>query len=171
MMAGLTTTDLAAALLRDVRDEIHKAIHDPGKTEGKRGDRTLTAWQTDAVMRAVLAALTAALDGVDERAVEVIERLRNPIVLAVKGTIPEAVQEALGPLIVDRVNAADLITALLAQNAALAASEARVAKLVEEIKRLTEVIDSTADYLEENHQSQGKPYRWLRAATTEEGKQ
>lgn len=56
-----------------------------------------------------------------------------------------------------------------AAETALAAERAKVAKLVEEIKRLTEVIDSTADYLEENHQSQGKPYRWLRAAITEAG--
>lgn len=42
-----------------VRDELRKrvmrAIFDPGATEGFKGDRDLTTWQTDAVMRALAA--------------------------------------------------------------------------------------------------------------------
>lgn len=40
------------------RKAIAAAIFDPGATEGLKGERTLTEWQTDAVMR-VLSALTA----------------------------------------------------------------------------------------------------------------
>ncbi len=40
------------------RKAIAAAIFDPGATEGPKGERTLTEWQTDAVMR-VLSALTA----------------------------------------------------------------------------------------------------------------
>ncbi len=43
------------------------AIFDPGATEGLKGDRTLTEWQTDSVMRALSAAPSgqAPLEGVD----------------------------------------------------------------------------------------------------------
>lgn len=34
-----------------LRERISRAIFDPGETEGYKGDRTLTDWQTDAVMR------------------------------------------------------------------------------------------------------------------------
>lgn len=51
-----TPTPLAAALaVPEVRKAIAKAIFDPGATEGYKGDRTLTQWQVDAVMRALAA--------------------------------------------------------------------------------------------------------------------
>lgn len=34
-----------------LRERISRAIFDPGQTEGYKDDRTLTDWQTDAVMR------------------------------------------------------------------------------------------------------------------------
>lgn len=37
-----------------VRKRVATAIFDPGVTEGYKGDRTLTEWQVDAVMRAIL---------------------------------------------------------------------------------------------------------------------
>lgn len=37
-----------------LRKIVAAAIFDPGKTEGYKGDRTLTEWQTDAVMRALM---------------------------------------------------------------------------------------------------------------------
>ncbi|QRM44012.1 hypothetical protein [Rhizobium sp. BG4] len=37
----------------DLRKRIAGAIFDPGATEGVKGDRHLTTWQTDAVMRAI----------------------------------------------------------------------------------------------------------------------
>jgi len=39
--------------LPEVRKRVASAIFDPGATEGYKGDRTLTEWQTDAVMRAL----------------------------------------------------------------------------------------------------------------------
>jgi hypothetical protein len=35
----------------NLRGRIMRAIFDPGATEGFKGDRDLTTWQTDAVMR------------------------------------------------------------------------------------------------------------------------
>lgn len=40
----------------DLRKRIMRAIFDPGATEGFKGDRDLTTWQTDAVMRALATA-------------------------------------------------------------------------------------------------------------------
>jgi len=37
----------------ELRKRIMRAIFDPGATEGFKGDRDLTTWQTDAVMRAL----------------------------------------------------------------------------------------------------------------------
>lgn len=37
----------------DLRKRVMRAIFDPGVTEGFKGDRDLTTWQTDAVMRAL----------------------------------------------------------------------------------------------------------------------
>lgn len=37
----------------DLRKRVVRAIFDPGATEGFKGDRDLTTWQTDAVMRAL----------------------------------------------------------------------------------------------------------------------
>ncbi|KKX28258.1 hypothetical protein [Rhizobium sp. LC145] len=37
----------------DLRKRVMRAIFDPGATEGFKGDRDLTTWQTDAVMRAL----------------------------------------------------------------------------------------------------------------------
>jgi hypothetical protein len=40
--------------MTDLRKRIAFAISDPGNSgEGYKGDRTLTEWQTDAVMRAI----------------------------------------------------------------------------------------------------------------------
>lgn len=44
----------------DLRKAVATAIFDPGATEGLQGSRTLTEWQTDAVMRALS---TARLEG------------------------------------------------------------------------------------------------------------
>ena len=46
----------------EVRAKIAQAIHDPGATEGYKGERSLTEWQTDAVMRALV---PIAPDGVE----------------------------------------------------------------------------------------------------------
>lgn len=93
----MTTTDLAAALLRDVPRyvQVNGSLQ---PTDGQHG-----------LMRAdeVLAALTAALDGVDERAGEIVSELREVAAVFTKDTV--------------FTDAADLITALLAQNAALRA--------------------------------------------------
>lgn len=40
----------------ELRKAVGAAIFDPGTTEGYKGDRTLTEWQLDAVMRALAAA-------------------------------------------------------------------------------------------------------------------
>jgi hypothetical protein len=45
------SSDAAAA--KDFRQRVMRAIFDPGRTEGYKGDRDLTTWQTDAVMRAI----------------------------------------------------------------------------------------------------------------------
>lgn len=37
----------------DLRKRVMRAIFDPGATEGYKGERDLTTWQTDAVMRAL----------------------------------------------------------------------------------------------------------------------
>jgi len=37
----------------DLRERIFAAIYDPGATEGYKGNRTVTEWKTDAVMRAL----------------------------------------------------------------------------------------------------------------------
>ncbi|MGI2031974.1 hypothetical protein ACRQ1B_06230 [Rhizobium panacihumi] len=37
----------------ELRKRVMRAIFDPGATEGFKGDRDLTTWQTDAVMRAL----------------------------------------------------------------------------------------------------------------------
>lgn len=42
-----------AAAAKDFRQRVMSAIFDPGRTEGYKGDRDLTTWQTDAVMRAI----------------------------------------------------------------------------------------------------------------------
>jgi hypothetical protein len=46
---------LAAQIEADagLRNRVATAIFDPGLTEGYKGDRTLTEWQVDAVMRAI----------------------------------------------------------------------------------------------------------------------
>jgi|GEM_PF-2124934 len=43
----------------DLRKRIAAAIFDPGATEGRKGDRDLTTWQTDAVMHALGVATTS----------------------------------------------------------------------------------------------------------------
>ncbi|SMD18642.1 hypothetical protein [Rhizobium sp. RU36D] len=43
-----TRSNVDASILRE---RISRAIFDPGETEGNRGQRTTTDWQTDAVMR------------------------------------------------------------------------------------------------------------------------
>ena len=93
----MTAPNLAAAIMRDVpryRLNGYDAATEPAKQGG-------IVFLSD-----VLAALSAAIDGVDERAGEVLERLRGR---------PDAIED------VDRLRdeAADLITAFLAQNAAL----------------------------------------------------
>lgn len=59
--------------MTDLRKVIAQAIYDPGATEGYKGDRSLTDWQTDAVMRVIKADLPiniafsiAYLDGIME---------------------------------------------------------------------------------------------------------
>lgn len=47
------------ALPVELKKRIATAIFDPGATEGYKGERTLTEWQTDAVMRALSATRTA----------------------------------------------------------------------------------------------------------------
>lgn len=42
----------------DLRKRVMRAIFDPGATEGFKGDRDLTTWQTDAVMHALAPAET-----------------------------------------------------------------------------------------------------------------
>lgn len=42
-----------AVAAKDFRLRVRRAIFDPSRTEGHKGDRDLTAWQTDAVMRAI----------------------------------------------------------------------------------------------------------------------
>ncbi|MDR6818447.1 hypothetical protein J2X76_003624 [Neorhizobium sp. 2083] len=37
----------------ELRKRVMRAIFDPGATEGFKGDRDLTTWQTDAVMRVI----------------------------------------------------------------------------------------------------------------------
>ena len=44
---------IAEAARGGVRKAVASAIFDPGATEGYRGERTVTEWQTDAVMRAL----------------------------------------------------------------------------------------------------------------------
>ena len=39
--------------LSELRKQIGAAIFDPGATEGLKGERTLTEWQSDAVMRVI----------------------------------------------------------------------------------------------------------------------
>ncbi|WP_160006893.1 hypothetical protein [Rhizobium sp. 18055] len=39
--------------MEEIRKSVMRAIFDPGKTEGYKGERDLTTWQTDAVMRAL----------------------------------------------------------------------------------------------------------------------
>jgi hypothetical protein len=57
----------------DLRKAIAQAIYDPGATEGYKGERSLTDWQTDAVMSAIridlpinIAFSVAYLDGIME---------------------------------------------------------------------------------------------------------
>jgi len=93
----MTPATLAETILRDV------PTYDLWYEGGKLPFAGAT-WMTQAD---VLSALTAALDGVDERAGEVLPRLRKA--------------DEYEPLGHDGWEAADLITALLAQNAALRA--------------------------------------------------
>ena len=46
-----------------LRERISRAIFDPGQTEGYKGHRTLTDWQTDAVMRVLGFAALATTEG------------------------------------------------------------------------------------------------------------
>ncbi|XAI95316.1 hypothetical protein [Nostoc phage Nsp-JY18] len=108
----MTTTDLAAALLRDVpRYEPDNPLDSaPSMKDDPQGD-----WLS---RDEVLAALSRALDpAIAERAGEVVERLRGR---------PDAIED-VGRL---RDEAADLITALLAQNAALRAERDALAEQV-----------------------------------------
>ena len=82
-------SDLSAALLRDVK-----------RHYDANAERVMLEAE-------VLAALSRALDGVDERAGEVVRELREVAAVFTKDTV--------------FTDAADLITALLAQNAALRA--------------------------------------------------
>lgn len=97
----MTAPDLAAALIADV--PLHDSHHDHG------------GWMH---RTEVLAALSRALDGVDERAGEVLEALQTPAAPFAHYT--KAVQYNLSvPVNLGRVaDAADLITALLTANAA-----------------------------------------------------
>jgi hypothetical protein len=59
VMAGVQTTTAPDILA--CRKEIASAIFDPGATEGLKGERTLTEWQTDAVMRVLAARIVTKL--------------------------------------------------------------------------------------------------------------
>jgi hypothetical protein len=60
---------LPAVDVAGVRARVAAAIFDPGETEGYKGERTLTEWQVDAVMRALIdtpaAAPLAEIEGSD----------------------------------------------------------------------------------------------------------
>lgn len=58
-------TDIPADVLA-LRKAIGAAIFDPGATEGYKDTRTLTEWQTDAVMRAILADRAAQAERIRE---------------------------------------------------------------------------------------------------------
>lgn len=103
MVNPMTPTDLAAALIAGVKR--YGLASDGGTTDEPEENEPPVLLEAD-----VLAALTAALDGVDERAVEVVERLAP---YGKKG------RGSAHPQSVACREAADLITALLAQNAAL----------------------------------------------------
>jgi len=51
--------------IRDFRKRIASAIFDPGATEGLKGDRDLTTWQTDAVMRMLGVNIDRIAEGLD----------------------------------------------------------------------------------------------------------
>lgn len=51
--------------VRDLRKAVGQAISDPGATEGYKGERTLTDWQADAVLR-ILALLPKPVEGAGE---------------------------------------------------------------------------------------------------------
>ena len=71
-----------------LRKIVAAAIFDPGKTEGYKGDRTLTEWQTDAVMRALYASLPAS--GAVEAGWQLVPKEPTPeMVSAAMGEIPE----------------------------------------------------------------------------------
>lgn len=96
----MTTTDLAAALLRDVPRYEVSTFADKENPDG--------VWLKYAE---ALAALTAALDGVDERAGQAADTMRKMAEALPSGSAIRIASFA----------SADLITALLAQNAALRA--------------------------------------------------
>lgn len=132
MVNPMTPTTLAAALLRDVP---RYACTNAGDMEDDPFGKFL--FRND-----VLAALTAALDGVDERAGEVLERLRaEKSVISTTRTFPSGDERDMvlvphyGPNLLAN-KAADLITALLAQNAALRAERDALAAGDAEATRL-----------------------------------
>ncbi|WP_037437845.1 hypothetical protein [Sinorhizobium fredii] len=65
-----------------LKKKMAAAIFDPGATEGYKGDRTLTEWQTDAVMRA--------LDAIVERSsAEVVLAEAEPYLEVLHSILPK----------------------------------------------------------------------------------